>query len=307
MRGIYRDRLRGSGGRILFDSGWRGNTIVDAAWPLVGGLLKNDPSVKGILFWAVGEGMADWDAALPPGNAGATALISEVDRMPLDPEAMVYIGDDGRPSAGPTPCIEVMAAFTWGRNRVLREFGLFGGDATAARGSGTLINHVAHQPIAVAAGRSLTRRLRLTLCPAGGLGWERLPIHWLAEEPVIRIDGVGASSAESLGRVGIVTIGDLAVMTPVDLDDNVTLMRAVELRAKARMALRTVAGVKPVVELNNLTAWEVLASPAATLIADSGAPADVVLRLQEQAGALQLTLDNRYLRQVTVGRLARQR
>ena len=84
-------------------------------------------------------------------------------------------------------------------------------------------------------------------------------------------------------------------------------MRAVELRAKARMALRTVAGVKPVVELNNLTAWEVLASPAATLIADSGAPADVVLRLQEQAGALQLTLDNRYLRQVTVGRLARQR
>jgi hypothetical protein len=53
-----------------------------------------------------------------------------------------------------------------------------------------------------------------------------------------------------------------------------------------------------------MTPWEVLTASAETLIDDAGGAAEAVLRLREQAGALQMTLDNRYLQQVTIGRLA---
>ncbi|WP_373500584.1 hypothetical protein [Desulfococcus sp.] len=306
MRGTYRDVVRDPFGRTLADSGWRSNTIVLAAWPLMAGLLKNDPSLRGILFWAVGGGLSAWDAVRPPADITAARLAEEFDRMPVAPEAMVYIGADGRPSGVPTPCIEAAVVFTWGRNLVLREFGLFGGDATETPGSGILINHVIHPRMEIAAGRTLTRRLRLTLCPDIGPEWHAVPSHWLGRETVEWIDGVGGASAGSLNRAGILTIRALAVMVPVHLDENVSLMRAVGLRAKARMALRTAAGLTPVSGLNDRTVWDILATPTATLIAESGAAADEVFRLQEHTGALQMALDNRYLRQVTVGQMAQQ-
>jgi hypothetical protein len=307
MRGIYRDVVCARSGWTLSDSGWRPNTIVDSAWPLMAGLLKNDPALRGILFWAVGGGLGSWDAVRLPADTAVTQLVDETDRMPVAPEAIVYIGNDGHPSARPTPCIEIAVVFTWNRGRTLREFGLFGGDATEAKDSGSLINYVVHPRVDIAADRSLTRRLRFTLCPDIGPDWHTVPVHWLGEAPVERIDGVGGAFAAILNRAGVATIRALARIEPMDLGEDLPLMRVVELRAKARMALRTAAGLKPVAGLNELTPWDVLATPLATLIADSGAAADAVLRLREQAGALQLTLDNRYLRHVTVGRLAQPR
>lgn len=306
MRGTYRDVVCDRCGRTIVDSGWRPNTIVDGAWPLFAGLLKNDPSLRGILYWAVGEGLAAWETSTPSAERSAMRLVNEVDRIPVAPEAIVYIGADGRPTGGPTSCIEAAAAFSWEQDQTLREFGLFGGDAAETPGSGLLINHVIHPRIEVAPGRTLTRRLRLTLRPEAGPEWHAVPSHWLGREPVERIDGVGGASAAGLNLAGILTIRALALMTPVHLDSNMPLMRVVELRAKARLALRTAAGLTPVSGLEDRTLWDVLATPSDDLIAASGAAADAVLRLQEQAGAFQLTLDNRYLRQVTVGRMARQ-
>lgn len=304
MRGTYRDVVREPRGRMLADTGWRENTIVDSAWPLIAGLLKNDPGLRGILFWAVGVGRAAWDTAHASVDTGAVRLVDEVDRLAVAAGAMHYVGANANPSLAPTACIEVGAAFTWRQDRVLREFGVFGGDATPARGSGTLINHVIHPRMEIAAGRTLTRRLRLALCPDAGNEWRAVPTHWLGREPVERIDGVGGVSAASLTRAGVLTIRALAAMNPVHLDGNVSLMRAVGLRAKARMALRAAAGLTPVSGLNDRTVWDILATPADALIAESGAAAETVFRLQEQAGALQMTLDNRYLRQVTVGQMA---
>jgi hypothetical protein len=87
---------------------------------------------------------------------------------------------------------------------------------------------------------------------------------------------------------------------------DLSLVRMAELRAKARMALRTAADLKPLAGLNAMTPSDVLAASTETLIDDAGGAAEAVLRLREQAGALQMTLDNRYLQQVTIGRLAQQ-
>lgn len=304
MRGIYRDVVRDRFGRMVADSGWRTNTIVESAWPLIAGLLKNDPALRGIGYWAVGTGRAGWDLAHPAIDAAAARLSEEFDRMPVAPEAVVYIGGDGNPSREPTPCIEAGVVFSWNQDRVLREFGLFGGDATEAAGSGTLINYVIHPRVDIAAGRSLSRRLRFTLAPNAGIRWHAVPEHWLGDVPAERIDGVGGVSAGVLNQAGVATIRDLARIEPMDMGEDLDLMRMVELRAKARMALRTAASLKPLAGLNDRTLWDILATPADALIADAGGAAEAVLQLREQVGALQLTLDNRYLRRVTVGRLA---
>lgn len=304
MRGIYRDVVREPGGRMLADTGWRENTIVDSAWPLIAGLLKNDPGLRGILFWAVGAGRAAWDTAHASVDNATVRLVDEVDRLPVG--SMVYMGRDGSPSLSPTACIEVGAAFTWGQDRVLREFGIFGGDATPSRNSGTLINYVIHPPLSIASGASLTRRLRFTFRPDTGLARPDVPAHWLGGMPAEHIDGVGEASAVLLGQVGIATIGDLARIEPVEMGGDLSLIRLAELRAKARTALRTAAGMRPVAGLNHLTPPDVLMTPIAVLITDAGGAAEAVHRLFEQAGLLQMTLDNRYLRQVTIGRLAQQ-
>ena len=70
MRGFYQDEVRSKHGDLIFKGGWSCNTIVESAWPLVAGLLKNDPDLSGILFWAVGEGSDGWDTAQPAASPG---------------------------------------------------------------------------------------------------------------------------------------------------------------------------------------------------------------------------------------------
>ncbi len=305
MRGNYRDIIHARCGRTVFDSGWKSNTIVDSAWTLIAGLLKNDPGLDGILFWAVGSGSAAWDTTPRPINTSVTRLVEEIDRIPVTPESIIYIDSDGNPSPAPSVCIEAGAIFTWNRNVVLREFGLFGGNGTPERDSGLLINYVAHPHLEISAGQSITRRMRFTLSRTIGPNRNALPVHWLGEERVDRIDGVGAAFTAILNRAGVQTIGDLAGIDPMNLGAGLPLMRGVELRAKARAALRTAANMRQVTGLNHLLPGDILTTPLSTLITDSGGAADAVILLREQVGALELALDNRYLRQVSIGRLAR--
>ncbi|MFZ1985107.1 MAG: hypothetical protein WAU91_11880 [Desulfatitalea sp.] len=304
MKGEYLDCIQSGTGRAPLAAGWSANTIVEGAWPLVAGLLKNDAAMAGILYWAVGAGDPAWDGAAQPPNPDATRLHQEMARQAVPPAAIVYLNADGTPSADPTACIEISIVFAWPEAHQLREFGLFGGQATATADSGRLINYVIHPRIDLAAGANLARRVRFTLKPESGPEWQALPNHWLGEEPARRIDGVGRAFAEALGQAGIVTIRDLSMAEPLDLQIHLPLMRAVELRAKARMALRTAAGIRPLADFSERTPWEVLTTPVQTLLTDSGATPTQIGRLVEQAGALQLTLDNTYLRRLTLGRLA---
>lgn len=304
MKGSYRDQITNKNGRMLVDTCWVSNTIVDNTWPLLAGLLKNDPALAGILYWAVGEGDPNWETATATPSPGADRLYLESARQAIDANNIAYLNPDSSVSATPTSCIEVSAVFRWPEDRQLREFGLFGGDASEAADSGMLINYVIHPRIDLDGGTDLTRRVRFTMKPDPSPDWLRLPEHWLGQQHVQQIDGVGQAYAQNLSQLGVTTINELALLEPSAVSPQFPLMRGVELRAKARMALRTADGIRPVSGMNDRSPWYILTTPLDTLIAESGATAEQVSRLIEQAGELQLTLDNNYIRQITIGRLA---
>ena len=305
LRGTYRDVFRDAYGRLCFASEWNPNTIADRAWPLLTGLLKNDPNLNGILYFAVGSGDPDWDVNPIAPSPAATQLQNEIERQAVLAEAITYLDENDLPASVPTNRIEIRASFTWpDAGQTLREFGLFGGDATGTRNSGYLVNHVIHPRLYMESGTTIARQLRLSVRAEIDPEWLTLPQHWLRETSIKNVDGVGDAYVQTLSRAGITTVGQLAETEPLSLQVRIVPMKRVEMWAKARLSLRTAATLSPVAELLDRRAWEVIITSPATLAAAVGADEKAVARLREQLCALQLALDNRFLQEITVGRLA---
>lgn len=289
---------------LLFDSGWSSNTITNSAWPLIAGLLKNDPGLEGILFWAVGAGDPAWDATHTAPSPAATQLVDEVDRHEVLTEDIVYLDQNKNPVQSPTTRVRITVSFEWPeQDQTLREFGLFGGDATRSRNSGYLVNCVIHPRIDLTAGDTLSRQIWLTLRPDIQSEWLEAPGHWLSASSVQELDGVGAAYASALADASIETIGDLANSEPTAVEVNLPFMKLVELRAKARLTLNAVTQLSAASTLLDRTAWEVIVTPAATLAAEAESTVHEVERLREQVDILQLAMDNRFLRRSTIGEL----
>lgn len=304
MQGIYQDMVRAGNGRLLHHTPWLGNTIVDSAWSLLAGLLKNDPALHGILFLAVGAGDPAWDDTHTPASPVAARLQNEIVRQPVMAENIQYLGDNDEPVSQPTTRIEITASFIWPDGpQTLREFGLFGGNATDTQDSGYLVNYVIHPRLHLETGATLTRRLRLNIRPQAPSEWLELPQHWLSTSPITNIDGVGEAYQIAFARVGIETIGQLAAVEPTSLERSIPLMKRVEFWSKARMVMRTVTALSSVPELFDRRVWDVLATPTAELAADTGLPEEVIARLREQISTLQVALDSQYLRRLTIGEL----
>lgn len=139
---------------------------------LVASLLKGDATFGfPLTFWAVGEGEGDfWDDLSTEIRQGKsifelTQLYDEIDRQPVSIEFIdenndVVIG-------GPTNRIEVRAVFGPDVVGTLREFGVFGGDATTSANTGLMIDHKSHTAINLnnTPGQQnvLIRALRITL------------------------------------------------------------------------------------------------------------------------------------------------
>ncbi|MCI0478765.1 MAG: hypothetical protein L0Y55_21180 [Anaerolineales bacterium] len=104
-------------------------------------LLANAPGLNGGLYCAVGSGGAAWDANLPTPDARVTQLAHEIYRKPLDlMKAAAY------DATTHTLTLNITLGAGEGVG-ILREFGIFGGDVTAAPNSGFLINYKIHAPI----------------------------------------------------------------------------------------------------------------------------------------------------------------
>ncbi|HUX76173.1 MAG TPA: hypothetical protein VMY40_05990 [Anaerolineae bacterium] len=167
IKGCYHDVLTDSQGRVQWEDGWRPNLIVQPCSVLLAALMKGHPALQGILYWAVGRGEKDWDALCPSPRPDDTHLAAEIARQALTPEQIVYLDDADQESDVPTNCLEITAEFK-GEDLVsngfqsLREFGLFGGDATGAPDSGFMIDYVIHPRIDLSPGDTLERKLRLT-------------------------------------------------------------------------------------------------------------------------------------------------
>lgn len=308
IKGCYYDVLTDSQGHVQWDSGWRLNLIVQQCDVLLAALMKGHPDLQGILYWAVGEGEKDWDALCPSPRPDDTHLATEIARQALAPEQIVYLDDAGKPMEPPsTPsnCLEITAEFK-GEDVVLsgwqplREFGLFGGDATEAPDSGFMIDYVIHPRVDLTPEATLKRTVHLTFT-TGIIEPEELA-GFGATLPVTSIDGVGDAYANTLGESGVYSLGDLVRIDPLQSIGNIPPVKLREFQAKARLVMRL--RVSP-------TLLELFADRSISRflrerpedLAEPGVTSKRVRRLQESLADLQIALDDAQLQAITLGDL----
>lgn len=165
IRGRFTDRVVGMDGAELTRGaadvrGWTNNLIVDRALDLLAALLAGQSDTRGILYWAVGEGEEEWDALPPDTDPQTTRLVHEIYRKPLDPTRDLRYDPTTR-------TISLKVTFRPDEAAgMLREFGIFGGDATEQAASGYLINYKIHALIDKTLPRALERHLEFTIGPA---------------------------------------------------------------------------------------------------------------------------------------------
>ena len=291
LSGRYRDA----------EAAWRPNLVVDGAFELLASLLKREPSVEGLLFWAVGAGEPAWDAEPPSPQRRDTGLHDEIRRVAIPPEAIRFVDARGAETAGPAAHLEIRLEFAWPDDAVtLREFGLFGGDAGEEAGSGTLINRVIHPRIDLEPGQRLTRELRLSFARGLGARSVRLPGHWLGDAAPRVVEGVGARYGPALEAAGIATVEALAHSDPHTAPGGIPVLVAIGFRAKARLALRTASALAVPEALATMTVSQVLRAPAPALAASTGIPEPDAAEAQEQLAALELALDHAFLGRMTL-------
>ncbi len=118
------------------------------------------------LFLAVGSGEPAWDAGLPPDDRGVSRLVHERARRAVAPEDVVFLDPAGQETEVPSPRLRIRAVFAAGEGTAtLRETGLFGGPATAAADTGTLLAYYSHPRLGKAPEMTLDRRLTIDLTP----------------------------------------------------------------------------------------------------------------------------------------------
>ncbi len=306
IEGIWRDVLFDSGSRVRWDSGWRSNLIVDSCNVLLASLMKRQEGVQGILFWAVGQGERDWDSVSPVPMLGDSLLTNEVARLAISPEQIVYVNEENQPVEDPTTRLEVTAEFK-GQDLVpngtqtLREFGVFGGDATREPDSGLMIDYVIHPAIVLTPEVRLSRRLRLTFS-AGSLHQEKLS-GFGSQLPVTSIDGIGDEYAGALAEQSINTLAELAEIDPLLPVGNIPRVKLREFRAKALMVMRLRLSPAPFEQLAERSISGILMeSPGglAEAIGSNAVSPEMVMKFQEELAALQVALNDLLLQKITL-------
>lgn len=167
------ESLRGLHGR-LFIKAYEGgalvydyespNVIVNSASVLIARLLKNknDPDA-GISYFAVGTGALSWDLQNPPApSVTQLVLESELARKVLS-AGTTFIDAGGQATLVATNIVDFTANF--GESEAVGpivEMALFGGDATAALNSGTMLNYRTFPVLNKTAAMTFTVIFRIT-------------------------------------------------------------------------------------------------------------------------------------------------
>lgn len=120
----------------------------------------------GPFFLAVGSGDPAWDRRPPTLRRNTKQLTREVARKQVDPAAVQYLTQQGRPTTRATT--RLMLTVTFDRDEALgalREVGLFGGRASERADTGTLLVHQVHRVVNKTNRMTLARTLQLDLSP----------------------------------------------------------------------------------------------------------------------------------------------
>lgn len=139
------------------------NTVVDDCSRLIASLMKRQAGHTGIAYWAVGSGAGTWDNANPPApQESDVKLVNETFRKAIQPSDIVFLDENDAVTELVTNKIQVKVSFLEAEaNGELREFGLYGGDATATKDSGIMINRKTHGLIYKTSGMMLERTIRI--------------------------------------------------------------------------------------------------------------------------------------------------
>jgi hypothetical protein len=335
MKGRYRDELRNPEGRLIWQSGWLSNRILHNCSRLLAALLKGEANTQGLLYWAIGEGERGWDGRMPNPQPANTRLTCEVHRLPLAGQ-VIYIDDQNEPSMEVTNRLEVTITID-GDTLVssgfqpLREFGLFGCDATMVANSGLMINQVIHPRIDVAPGMRLLRTLHLTFAaeiiqaqvstllprpppPAHtepGFSPEAATSSLILTGPraalsTVSIDGVGLQYAAELAAAGVHTVSTLAQVDPAQRIGTIPEGKLREFRAKAKLVLGLPHDLGALSPLATVTVGSFLRQAAGRLVQGTASPdvaAEAVHQWQAQLESVQMALDEAHLQKMTLGEL----
>ena len=307
LKGYYCDILTDSNSRVLQNSGWHPNLIVYNCSVLLAALMKRHESLQGILYLAIGEGENNWDSSRPAPLPTTTRLAKEVSRSKLVEDQILYLNAAGS-SKTPTNQLEITTVFKgedFASDQPLREFGLFGGDATGDPNTGYLIDYVIHPRVDLTRTMTLTRTVRLSFTAGGVPGGEPTFFggSFGASLPVISIDGIGDEYAAELGENGIYSLGDLARIDPFNPVGSIPQARLGEFRAKARMVMRLGIDMTPFIALAKSSISNILSERPEILVEVSGIIPEMVKQLQEELAVLHVALDNAYLQSITLGEL----
>ena len=103
------------------------------------------------------------DSITPPSpTTGDTKLLVETFRKAINPSDIVFLDSSNQPTDTITNKLQITVLFTESEaNGELREFGLFGGNATSTANSGFMINRKIHPLIYKTSGMKLERIIRI--------------------------------------------------------------------------------------------------------------------------------------------------
>ena len=151
-------------GGELVDTRRGRNLVVNQFLKLVMCLVKRQSGYSGITYWAVGSGASAWDFDMPTPDIDAVRLTNEIGRVAISPDEITFLTPDFEVSPTPTNIIQIRHLFgTADCNGVWREFGLFGGNATASPNSGLMVNKRHHAILTKTEEMTVERTMRFTL------------------------------------------------------------------------------------------------------------------------------------------------
>ncbi len=144
---------------------WKPNQIQNSFATLLAAWSRDEPGFERINFLALGTGLVGWDTTPPAQPFTQTTLQTEAFRKAITQPSIEFIDPITNISTGGVPSSKIEIGVVIGLGEAnglsLREFGLFGGEATIAFDSGSMVNWVTHARIDKDSSFEIDRTIRI--------------------------------------------------------------------------------------------------------------------------------------------------
>lgn len=139
------------------------NLIVNDIGKLIACLFSRKSGYSGLTHWAIGSGLDSWDTSSVDPKVTDSRLTTEIFRKAIQPTDIKFLDSSGEPTETVTNVIAITVTFSTSEaNGKWREFGIFGGNASASLNSGLMINHKIHKILTKDDSMTVERQIRFT-------------------------------------------------------------------------------------------------------------------------------------------------